>query len=81
MFRKLMLAGAAALALATPFAVTSEAEARPRHRPGREHCRTFHVYYRECGCNWRCYGTYDCRESAERVAYRLQRRGFEAYVA
>jgi hypothetical protein len=41
----------------------------------------YDVLYRDCAHDpWRVYGRYDCREDAERVAYRLERRGNETFI-
>lgn len=41
----------------------------------------FDVLYRDCAHDpWRVYGRYDCREDAERAAFRLQRFGNEVHI-
>jgi hypothetical protein len=79
MLRKMIVSSVAALGLAVPFVATSTASADPvlLHVHRHHYC----VYYR-CSCNapWSYYGSYRRFCDAERVAHRLQRRGYEASI-
>jgi hypothetical protein len=80
MFRKLLLASAAGLALLSPLAFASNAEAREfRHEFRHEHC--YRVYYREsCEGRWCFGGEFHGRRAAERFAESYRCRGFEVSV-
>ncbi len=95
MFRKIMIAVVASLALMAPLAIPSETQAREVHRTnhGRTvrnrpvHGRSVHyrgnfqVLYRAAGCDaWSVRGNYGNRGSAIRAANRLHSRGFQEYV-
>jgi hypothetical protein len=43
----------------------------------RQHCHTYHVYYRTCphSC-WTCYGCYDCPCDAHAAATHLRHLGY-----
>jgi hypothetical protein len=78
MFRKLMLSSVVALGLAVPFVAAQAVSADPIVHPHHHHYR---VYSRpNCHCAWTCQGTYHHFHEAERVAHRLQRRGFETMI-
>lgn len=41
----------------------------------------YHVMYRpHCHAPWQCYGVYDCRFTANRVARQLRFSGFETFI-
>ncbi|MCZ2342922.1 MAG: hypothetical protein LC104_14205 [Bacteroidales bacterium] len=49
--------------------------------PSAHHHHHFEVRYRTCDHEpWRCAGHFDCRHDADRVAHRLQHRGYEVIV-
>jgi hypothetical protein len=83
MIRKLLFSAAAVLALGSVAATPADAghfdfRVRSRFvdfRFGGHHCH-YHVLVRHC-CHdpWQCYGTYDCRCEADRVACFLRSQG------
>jgi hypothetical protein len=94
MFRKIMIATVASLALFTAFAMPAQTEAREVHRGHDAHrtYRTGHryhgayrggyrVYYRACGTTpWRFDASYGRRPDAAREAQVMRARGFETVI-
>ena len=78
MFRKLLLAAVASLALLSPLALPASSDAAHPHRPAM-HC--YHVYFRSCACEpWHPSGEFHNRRVANDAARHLRMRGFETYV-
>ena len=45
------------------------------------HRRHYEVFYRrDCNCEWRCAGRFDCYEDAAREARHLRHHGFEVSI-
>ncbi len=94
MFRKIMIATVASLALLAPLAMPAQTEAREVHRGHYAH-RTYHagpryayrgayhgayrVYYRNGGA-WRFDASYGFRPDAVREAQVMRARGFETVI-
>jgi hypothetical protein len=77
--RKVLLAGAAALALLMPLGGLSEAKANAGSTHG--HRRHFTVYYRSnCESPWYSYGNFRSRHAANQQAQYLQSYGYETIV-
>jgi hypothetical protein len=85
MFRKILIAVVASLALLAPLALPAQSDAHgPRdHRPvARNYVQrtaSYRVYYRTCNREaWRVAGSYGCRADALRAAANM--RGCETFV-
>src|SRR5262249_53093975 len=77
--RKVLLAGAAALAFLVPLGGLSEAKANSGSTRGHRH--HFAVYYRSnCDSPWYSYGNCRSRHVANQVAQYLQSYGYETFV-
>ena len=79
MFRKILLASAAAVALLSPLAATKSDAHEGRYERHYEHC--YKVYYRaRCDGPW-CFGG-ECRDyrAAERAAESYHCRGLEVSI-
>jgi hypothetical protein len=74
MFRKLILGSVTSLALVSPLALPTNAQASGHGRYHHRHA--FTVYYRDpCRPVWTCGGTYRYHRAAERVAQGYRLRG------
>jgi hypothetical protein len=90
MLRKLFTSAVLGLTLLSPLAAPQAANAADgghyrrdsyRYDHHRRRHRCYEVFYRrDCYCEWRCAGRYDCREDAERAACRFRERGFEVSI-
>src|SRR5262249_13556956 len=91
MFRRILIASALGLGLATALAVPAMADARPPHEVhgdfdhhdryrGDYHHRDFEVFYRDAHCNWKAYGRYRHRGEANRAAEQMRCRGFQVEI-
>jgi hypothetical protein len=83
MLRKLLIAGAASLALLSPLAVTASQAGEWRHEDRHEwrHDDCYRVFYRKgFEGGWCSAGEFHSRWRAERVAENYRHRGFEAYI-
>jgi hypothetical protein len=77
MFRKLMLATVAALALLTPLTGISQVQAHS----SKGHYRVYPVYYRARGCDpWSYYASYSRYADADYAVRYLQYYGYEGYI-
>jgi hypothetical protein len=78
MFRKLLLASVASLALLSSLALPTGANAHEFHR---EHRHAYHVYYRDpCRPAWVFGGAFPARRAAERFAEQFRCRGFPVSI-
>ena len=81
MFRKLLLGGAASLALLSPMALPSSADAHEHHYRRHVHHRACRVYYRDpCRPGWVLAGSCYGHREAERIAASYRCRGFQIWV-
>jgi Ni/Co efflux regulator RcnB len=83
MFRKILIAVVASLALLTPLALPAQSDAHgPRnHRSAHRHVYRSHyrVHYRTCNTGpWIVSGSYDCRADALRAAANMH--VYQTYV-
>jgi hypothetical protein len=79
MFRKLILGSVASVALLTPLAMPTNAQAF-EHRHYVHRC-TFAVYYRDaCRPVWVCGGTFPSHRAAVRFAEGYRRHGFAVQI-
>jgi hypothetical protein len=78
MFRKLLLAGTAALGFLSPLALPTGADA---HETLREHRHVYRVYYRDrCRPAWVFAGSFREHRRAERLAEHYRCQGFAVSI-
>lgn len=79
MFRKLLLSGVAAIALAMPFAWTSSVQAHDDHHGHHSHYQRYTVVYRAYPFgHWRVYGVFHSHWAAHEAAEWVRIQGFSA---
>jgi len=77
MFRKILFAAVASLALLSPLALPAVSDAHPV----RPYVGCYHVYFRQCDREpWRASGEFHNRQAAYNAARHLRMRGFETYI-